>query len=455
MAGQKEQVRQNRASDREAKDFVLQQVRENDVKFIRLWFTDILGTLKGVAITVEQLEEALEEGVGFDGSAIEGFARIDESDMVALPDPTTFRILPWRPRQDAVARMFCDIVTPGGAPFEGDPRHVLKRRLKRAQEMGFTFYVGVEMEYFYFESSEATTPLDQGGYFDMTPLDMATELRRETILTLEELGVPVEYSHHEVSASQHEIDLHFTDALTMADNVVTFRLVAKEIAARHGCYCTFMPKPALAINGSGMHTHMSLFKGDRNVFFDARGTRNLSRAASQFIGGLLKFAPEITLVTNQWVNSYKRLVPGYEAPMYISWAFRNRSDLIRIPEYKLESEESTRLEYRSPDPACNPYLAFSVMLAAGLKGIELQLEPPDPVEQNVFEMTEAQRRELDIGVLPGNLSEAIQLAERSELVREALGNHVFDSFIKNKRIEWDRYRIQVTDYEIKRYLPVL
>jgi glutamine synthetase len=455
MPARKERNLLSRSSDPKAKEFVLQQAKENDVKFIRLWFTDILGTLKGVAITVDQLEEALEEGVGFDGSSIEGFARIDESDMVALPDPTTFRILPWRPRQDAVARMFCDILTPGGEPFEGDPRYVLKRNLKQVQELGYTFYVGVEMEYFYFKDSTSTTPLDQGGYFDLTPLDLATELRRETILTLEELGVPVEYSHHEVSPSQHEIDLHFTDALNMADNVMTFRLVAKEIAAKHGFYCTFMPKPIFSENGSGMHTHMSLFRGSENAFYNPQDLRHLSKTARQYIGGLLKFAPELTLVTNQWVNSYKRLVPGFEAPVYISWAFRNRSDLIRVPEYKPGHPLGMRLEYRAPDPACNPYLAFSALLAAGLKGIQLGLEPPDPVEQNVFEMTEAQRQERGIGVLPGNLREAIQLAEKSKLVREALGEHVFLSFIKNKKIEWDRYRIQVTDYEIQRYLPIL
>ncbi|MBI2846821.1 MAG: glutamine synthetase [Chloroflexi bacterium] len=441
--------------DREAKEYVLHTAKENDVKFIRLWFTDILGILKGFAITVGELEKALNEGMGFDGSSIEGFARIDESDMVALPDPTTFRILPWRPQQNAVARMFCDILTPGGKPFEGDPRFVLKKNLERAAKMGYTYYVGPELEYFYFQNSEGTKVLDHGGYFDLTPLDLATELRRETILTLEDMGIEVEYSHHEVAASQHEIDLRYTDALTMADSVMTYRLVVKEVALKHGVYATFMPKPIYGVNGSGMHTHQSLFKGDRNAFFDARDSLHLSKLARHFIAGLLKHAPELTLVTNQWVNSYKRLVPGYEAPVYISWARRNRSDLIRVPEYQPGKETATRIEYRAPDPACSPYLAFSVMLAAGLEGVEKGYEPPPTVEENVFEMGEEERTRRGIGVLPGNLWEAILLAEKSELVRKALGEHLFHSFIKNKKIEWDRYRAQVTDYELKRYLPLL
>jgi len=443
-------------SNEESKEYVLKMAKEHDVKFIRLWFTDILGILKGFAITVEELEGALEQGMGFDGSSIQGFARIDESDMVAMPDPDTFQLLPWRPKDHyAVARMFCDIQNPGGKLFEGDPRCVLKRNLKRATDMGYTFYVGPELEYFYFQDSKGTQRLDEGGYFDMTPLDVATDLRRETVLTLEEMGISVEYSHHEVAASQHEIDMRYTDALTMADNVMTYRLVVKQIALQQGVYATFMPKPVFGINGSGMHVHQSLFKGDTNAFFDKNDEHHLSKVAKCYIAGLLMHAPEITAVTNQWVNSYKRLVPGYEAPVYLSWAWRNRADLIRVPEYMPGKEKSTRIEFRSPDPACNPYLAFSVMLAAGLEGIEKECKEPDPVEENVYEMTEEERERRGIGTLPGSLFEAIQLTEKSELVRKALGDHVFNAFIENKRIEWDRYRSQVTEYELARYLPIL
>jgi glutamine synthetase len=443
-------------NNEESKEYVLKMAKEHDVKFIKLWFTDIQGILKGFAITVEELEGALEQGMGFDGSSIQGFARIDESDMVALPDPDTFQLLPWRPRvHHAVARMFCDIQKPGGEPFEGDPRYVLKRNLKRAKDMGYTFYVGPELEYFYFQDSKQTQRLDEGGYFDMTPLDVATDLRRETVLTLEEMGISVEYSHHEVAASQHEIDMRYTDGLTMADNVMTYRLVVKQIALQQGVYATFMPKPVFGINGSGMHVHQSLFKGDSNAFFDKNDEHHLSKVAKCYIAGLLMHAPEITTVTNQWVNSYKRLVPGYEAPVYLSWARRNRADLIRVPEYMPGKEKSTRIEFRSPDPACNPYLAFSVMLAAGLEGIEKECKEPDPVEENVYEMTEEERERRGIGTLPGSLWEAIQLTEKSELVRQSLGDHVFDAFIKNKKIEWDQYRGQVTEYELKNYLPIL
>jgi len=443
-------------SREEANDYVLKMAKEHDVKFIRLWFTDIQGILKSFAITVEELEGALAEGMGFDGSSIQGFARIDESDMVALPDPDTFRLLPWRPREhNAVARMFCDVLRPGGEPFEGDPRYILKRNLKRAADLGYTFYVGPELEYFYFQDSESTVPLDQGGYFDMTPRDAAIEMRKDTVLDLEDMGIGVEYSHHEVAPSQHEIDMRYTDALTMADNVMTYRLVVKEVALRHGVYATFMPKPVFGINGSGMHVHQSLFKGERNAFFDKDDEYHLSKIARSYIAGLLAHAPEITAVTNQWVNSYKRLVPGYEAPVYLSWARRNRSDLIRVPEYRPGREKATRLEYRSPDPACNPYLAFSVMLAAGLEGIEKGLEPPAPVEENVYEMSVEERQKRGISTLPASLLEAILLAEKSELVRKALGEHVFEAFIQNKKIEWENYRAQVTEYELKKYLPIL
>jgi glutamine synthetase len=440
----------------EGKEYVLKMAKEHDVKFIRLWFTDILGFLKSFAITIQELETALEMGMGFDGSSIQGFARIDESDMVALPDPETFQFLPWRPREHhAVARMFCDILMPGGAPFEGDPRYVLKRNLERAASMGYNYYVGPELEYFYFKDSKGTEPLDRGGYFDLIPLDVATDMRRDTVITLEQMGITVEYSHHEVAPSQHEIDMRYTDALTMADSVMTYRLVVKQIALAHEVYATFMPKPVFGINGSGMHVHQSLFKGSQNAFFDANDSYHLSKEGRAFVAGLLKHGPEITAVTNQWVNSYKRLVPGYEAPVYLSWARRNRSDLIRVPEYQPGKEKSTRIEYRSPDPACNPYLAFAAMLAAGLEGIEKGYEPPEPVEENVYEMSVEEREQRGIGTLPGSLWEAIQLTEKSELVRKALGDHVFDAFIQNKTIEWDQYRAHVSDFEIDKYLPIL
>jgi glutamine synthetase len=438
------------------KENVLKMAKENDVKFIRLWFTDILGFLKGFAITIHELEGALEEGMGFDGSSIQGYARIDESDMIAKPDPKTFQIVPWRPKENAVARMFADIHEPDGTPYKGDPRWALKRVLKKAEEKGYTLYVGPELEYFYFKSSEGVPQfLDKGGYFDLTPLDVATELRRETILTLEAMGIRVEYSHHEVAPSQHEIDLRYTDALTMADNAMTYRLVVKEIALKHGVYATFMPKPIFGQNGSGMHTHQSLFKGNRNAFFDPKDEFHLSKIAKSYMAGVLKHSKEITSITSQWVNSYKRLVPGYEAPVYISWARRNRSALVRVPMYKPGKEKATRMEYRSPDPACNPYLTFAVMLAAGLRGIEKGYELPPPVEEDIFEMSEAARKKHGIDSLPGNLLEAIQLTEKSELVRETLGDHIFEKFIENKKIEWDQYRTHVSQFELEKYLPIL
>jgi len=438
-----------------AKEYVLKITKDNDIKLIRLWFTDILGFLKCFSITPRELEEALADGVGFDGSSIEGFARIDESDMLALPDPTTFQILPWSQPQHPVARMFCDIFKPGGQAFDGDPRYVLKRNLQRATDQGYTFCTGPEMEYFYFKNAEGTQTLDEGGYFDLTPLDMASDLRQETILALEQLGINVQYSHHEVATSQHEIGLNYTDALTMADNIMTYRLVVKEVALKNSVYATFMPKPIFGVNGSGMHVHQSLFKGDRNAFFDKNDQYYLSKIARHYIAGLLKHAPEITAVVCQWVNSYKRLVPGYEAPVYLSWARKNRSDMIRVPEYQPGKETATRIEFRVPDPACNPYLAFSVMLAAGLEGIDNEYELADPIETNIFEMSSKEKEQRGIDSLPINLWDAISLTENSQLVRKALGDHVFDSFIKNKKIEWDQYRTQVTEYELKRYLPIL
>ena len=437
------------------KEYVLKSARDLGVKFIRLWFTDILGCLKNVAITIEELEEALEEGVGFDGSAVEGFTRSEESDMIALPDPNTFVILPWRPKENAVARMICDIVKPGGEPFDGDPRYILKKNLRKAADLGYTFYVGPELEHFYFKSAEDPQPLDNGGYFDLTPLDLATDLRRETILAMEELGVGVEFSHHEVAPSQHEIDIRYADALTMADNLMTYRLVVKEIALKNGVYATFMPKPLADQNGSGMHVNISLFKGENNVFFDKDSANGLSKDGKYFLAGLLKHAREFTVVTNQWVNSYKRLTPGFEAPVYVTWALTNRADMIRIPRTKPGKESAFRLELRSPDPACNPYLAFSVILAAGLDGLKSKESLQPAAETNVASLSPEERRRQGVQVLPRDLGEAIALAEESPLLREALGKHIFASFLKNKKVEWERYRAAVTDFDRKNYLPLL
>jgi glutamine synthetase len=437
------------------KEDVLRFATDNGVKFVKLWFTDILGFAKSFAITVDELEGAFSEGMGFDGSSIQGFARIDESDMVAFPDPSTFVLLPWRPAEGAVARMFCDVREPDGSPYKGDPRYVLKRNLKIAQDMGYTSYMGPELEYYYFKSDQAPEILDRGGYFDLTGEDVSVDLRRETILILESMGVKVEYSHHEVAPSQHEIDLRYAEALTMADNTVTYRVVVKEVAKKNGVYATFMPKPIFGENGSGMHVHQSLSKGSSNAFFNGNDPYYLSDVAKWYIAGLLRHAGEITLVTSQWVNSYKRLVPGYEAPVYIAWARRNRSTLVRVPNYKPGKEKATRIEYRSPDPACNPYLAFAVMLRAGLEGIKNKYELPGPIEEDVYEMTASRRQELNIQSLPGSLYEAIEAAEASPLVRDTLGDHVFNKLIENKKIEWDRFRVHVSNFEIEKYLPVL
>lgn len=437
-------------------EWVLKTVREKGVKFIRLWFTDIMGQLKSFAITNAELEGALDRGMGFDGSSITGYQDIEESDMVAMPDPSTFAILPWRPQENAVARMICDVLKPGGEHYEGDPRFVLRRTLERMKQMGFDhFYVGPELEFFYFKSAESTQTLDQGSYFDLTPLDVATDLRRDTVLALEMMGIPVEYSHHEVGPSQHEIDMRYTDALAMADHAVTYRLVVKEIAQKAGVYATFMPKPIYGENGSGMHTHQSLFKGDKNAFFSETDKYHLSEIAKSFIAGQLKHAREICSVFAQWVNSYKRLVPGYEAPVYIAWSRRNRSALIRVPEYHPGKEQATRAEFRPPDPACNPYLTFAVMLAAGLEGIEKKYPLPEPMEKNLYELTETERRDLGIESLPDSLGEAIDITEKSELVRSTLGEHVFNRFVELKRKEWEDYRVQVTQYELREYLPIL
>jgi glutamine synthetase len=435
-------------------EYVLHTIEERGIRFIRLWFTDVLGFLKSFTITSQELEGAFLEGMGFDGSSIEGFSRIQESDMVAHPDASTFQVIPWK-LEAPVARMFCDISNPDGSAFDGDPRGVLKRQLKRAADLGFTFYVGPELEYFYFKADDDPTFLDQAGYFDETPLDVATDYRKRTVTYLEAMGVPVEYVHHEVAPSQHEIDLRYTDALTMADNVMTYRLTVKEVAQEFGIYATFMPKPVAGVNGSGMHTHQSLFEGDRNAFFDATDQHHLSKTAKSYIAGLLRHAPEITLLTNQWVNSYKRLIPGYEAPVYVCWARRNRSALVRVPMYKPGKEGATRIEYRSPDPACNPYLAFSAMLAAGLAGIEGEYELPPEASNNIYEMSGAEREAAGIASLPQDLHDAIGLAERSDVLRAALGDHVHEYLIRNKREEWDAFKSYVTPFELARYLPIL
>jgi glutamine synthetase len=443
------------AAKTKTKEDVMELVKEYNVKFVRFWFTDILGQLKSFAVTSEELETAFEEGMGFDGSSIKGYARIDESDMIARPDPSTFQLLPWRPREKAVARMFCDILNPDGTSYEGDPRYALKRNLDRLKAHGYTFYLGPELEFFYFKNSKGTELLDEGGYFDLTTLDAASDLRRETVLTLEAMGIKVEYSHHEVAPSQHEIDLHYAEALEMADNVMTYRIVVKEVASSYGCYATFMPKPIFGQNGSGMHTHQSLFKDGKNAFFDANDKYYLSDVAKKYIAGILKHAPEITAFANQWINSYKRLVPGYEAPVYMAWARRNRSALVRVPLYKPGKEQATRIEFRSPDPACNPYLAFSVMLAAGLEGIEKNYELPEPVEKDIFQLTSEEKMELGIESLPSNLFQAIGKVEESEIVHRALGDHIFNNFITSKKIEWDDYRARVHPYELDKYLSIL
>ncbi len=439
------------------REYVLKVVKERDVKFIRFWFTDVLGFLKSFTITADEIEKGLDEGFGFDGSSIEGYARIEESDMIAKPDPSTFVILPWSTEDDVpVGRMFCDIMNPDGTPYYGDPRGALKRNLKKAADLGYTFYVGPELEYFYFKSSEGIPEtLDSGGYFDLTPLDVASDLRRDTVLALDCMGIKSEYSHHEAAPSQHEIDLSYRDALTMADAAMTYRLTVKEVAMQYGAHATFMPKPLAGQNGSGMHVHQSLFKKDKNAFFDAKDECHLSAEGKSYIAGLLRHSREICSVVAQWVNSYKRLVPGYEAPAYVSWGRRNRSALVRVPMYKPGKEKATRAEFRCPDPACNPYLAFSVMLAAGLKGITEGYELPDPVEEDIFEMSGEERGKRGIASLPGSLQEAVAETKESALVHEALGDHIFEKFIANKEIEWDRYRTHVSRYEIDKYLSVL
>jgi glutamine synthetase len=443
-------------SDPAARDDVMKKMKEEGVEYVLFWFTDIEGHLKSFAITPSEIEGALNDGMGFDGSSITGFNAIEESDMVAIPDPSTYRLMPTRPGEAKVGRMICDVVTPDGVPYEGDPRYVLRRALERMQSLGFdTFNIGPELEYFLFKDSRSTITLDEGGYFAMTALDAATELRNETIRALETMGIQIEYHHHEVAPSQHEIDMRYSNALDMADQTVTYRLIVKEVAAKNGVYATFMPKPLFGENGSGMHTHMSLFKDGRNQFFDGGDQYNLSAAGKSFIAGLLRHARELAPVFAQWVNSYKRLVPGFEAPVYVAWSQRNRSALIRIPLYKPGSEQATRAEIRCPDPACNPYLTFATLLHAGLEGIEQGYELEPPMERNLYHLSAEERRAQGIVSLPETLGEAIDELAASDLMRRALGEHIFDAYVKLKRSEWDEYRVQLTQWELDRYLGVL
>lgn len=440
-------------------EFVLRTIEERDIRFVRLWFTDVLGTLKSVAIAPAELEGAFAEGIGFDGSAIEGFTRVYESDMIAKPDPSTFSVLPWRSEGPGVARLFCDITMPDGAPSYADPRFVLKRALSKAAEAGFTFYTHPEVEFYLFKGAPepgfAPVPVDQYGYFDNAPHGVAHDFRRHAITMLEAMGISVEYSHHEGGPGQQEIDLRYADALTTADNLMTFRLVVQEVALEQGLFASFMPKPLRDHPGSGMHTHLSLFEGDSNAFFGAGAPYQLSKVGRSFIAGLLVHAPEITAITNQWVNSYKRMAGGGEAPAWICWGHNNRSALIRVPMYKPTKGNSTRIEYRAMDSAANPYLAFAVLLAAGMKGVTENYELPAGSEDDVWALTPAERKAMGMEPLPASLNQAIAAMEKSELVAETLGEHVFEFFMRNKRADWDDYRRQVTPWEMERYLPSL
>ena len=445
-----------------ARRAALKRIRDEEDGHGLFWFTDLEGHLKSFAITPAEMEEALNDGMGFDGSSITGFNAIEESDMVAIPDPATFQLMPrpidehGHPVGSNVARMICDVVTPDGSPYEGDPRFALRKALDRMEGMGFdAFNVGPELEYFLFEDDRGTQTIDEGGYFAMTVQDAATEVRNDTIAALEAVGIPIEYHHHEVGPSQHEIDMRYADALAMADHTITYRLIVKEVATWHGYYATFMPKPLFGENGSGMHTHMSLFKGGRNQFFDRRDEHHLSATAKAFIAGLLVHAREMSAVLAQWVNSYKRLVPGFEAPVYVAWSQRNRSALIRIPLYKPGEEQATRAEIRCPDPACNPYLAFAALLHAGLEGIERGYELPDEMTTNLYRLSDEEREEQGVESLPGSLGEAVEALAGSELMARALGEHIFPRYVELKRLEWDEYRVQVSEWEKRRYLSSL
>jgi glutamine synthetase len=440
------------------REYVLRTVEERGVRLVRLWFTDVLGTLKSFAISPAELENALEDGMSFDGSSIDGYSRVQEADVLAMPDPNTFEVLPWVDSKSAEARVICDVRSLDGSVFEGDPRQVLRRNLDSAKKDGFEFLIAPDIEYFYFEpivKGQAPVPLDEGGFFDLTTTDVASNLRKQTIRALETMGIPVEYSFHEDAPSQQEIDLRHTDALSMADSIMTFRMIVKEIAAMNNVHATFMPKPLEGVQGSGMHLHLSLFKGDENAFYSADDPHHLSPTAKSFMAGLLRHAAEITAVTNQTVNSYKRLVPGFEAPVHVSWARNNRSGLIRVPVPKRGNPSATRIEYRSPDPACNPYLAFSVILAAGMKGIREGYTLAPEADANLFEMNDTTLESMGITQLPQSLADALKVMEKSDLVREALGEHIFEWFLRNKRHEWREYKTQVTPYEINRYLKSL
>jgi glutamine synthetase len=436
------------------REFVLNAAEERDIRFVQLWFTDVLGQLKAFAIPIEELPEALTEGASFDGSSIDGFARAHEADMIAMPVPRTFQSLPWRPERAGVARMFCDVLTSEGDPFEGDPRLVLKRTMERVRDLGFTAYVGHEIDFFLLAGPEDPTPVDSGSYFDLTPLDSANDFRRGVLIYLEALGIPVKDSHHEDAASQHGVDLRHADALTIADSLMSFRLVVKEVAREQGHYATFMPKPIEGVQGSGLHTHVSLFEGERNAFFDPTDEYHLSKTGRSFMAGLLLHAREITAITNQWVNSYKRLVPGFEAPTHVSWGARNRSALIRVPLTKRGKESSCRLEYRAPDPACNPYLTLSAILAAGMAGVSGEYDLPPEMGPDVAADAKA-GRDVGLPALPESLPEALAAMRESELVRGVLGDHLFEWFIANKVAEWSEHKAHVSRLEIERYLPRL
>jgi glutamine synthetase len=436
-------------------DEALKLIDEKGIKYIRLWFTDVLGVLKGMTITRSEIEHVFKYGQGFDGSSIEGFVRIEESDLMAHPDLSTFTVFPWEISGEKIASVFCDIKTPHGEPYVGDTRYVLKRMVERLKAEGYTAYMGPEIEFFYFKSANNPETIDTGGYFDYSTVEQTTYLRKSAVGSLEDIGIPVECSHHEVAPSQHEIDLKYQDALRMADYAMMYRLIIKEKALAQGYFASFMPKPIQGVNGSGMHTHQSLFKDSHNAFFNNDDPYKLSDLAKKYIAGILVHIKELTLVTNQWINSYKRLVPGYEAPCYISWGRRNRSSLVRVPMYQLGRESATRIELRSPDPACNPYLAFAVMLAAGYDGIKKGYPLPEPIEENIFEMDTKQLKRHKIDTLPGSLMEALNYFRKSELMRETLGDHIFDTLVSNKTVEWDNFRVAVTDYEVKNYLPIL
>jgi len=447
---------QRSAEEREKIKEILKLTEQNNIQVLKLWFVDILGKLKSISVSYREFEYAMTEGMGLDGSSVEGFARVWESDLVAIPDLDTFQMFPSEFTGAPIARFFCDIKTTDGKQFEGDPRYILKRNLEEMKKAGFDqFMVGPELEYFYFKDDKSTELLDSAGYFDTIPLDRSYAIRRQTMQMLEKLGIRVEYSHHEVSPSQHEIDLRYDEAMKMADQVITYRTVVKQVAAANGVYATFMPKPIAKINGSGMHVHQSLFKNGSNAFFDENDPLYLSPVARHYIAGILTHVKEICSVTNQWVNSYKRLVPGYEAPAYIAWGRKNRSTLVRIPQVKIGKPNATRIECRFPDPACNPYLTFAVMLGAGLDGIQRKLQAPPITEENIFRMTKEERAAHQIDTLPAYLYEAVNYTRNSELVKKILGEHTFEKFIANKDIEWDCYRTHVSSYELERYLSTL